>query len=148
MRLMAYRITFISIIVFFFTTCNMKQPDTNTQKQGGVVFIKTKNPEKLKVFYTQRVGCTIWLEQGGCFILQHGNLLLGFCDREEVEKEGVFTFFYLSREEVDSMYDKLKDIADGPPRDNELYKIYHFYANDPEGRTIEFQYFNHPVKEF
>lgn len=39
------------------------------------------------------------------------------------------------------MYDKCKDIALFEPKDNPLYGIYHFYAIDPEGRNIEFQYF-------
>lgn len=42
----------------------------------------------------------------------------------------------------------MKDTADAEPRENKDYKIYQFFAKDPEGRTLEFQYFMHPVKEF
>jgi histidyl-tRNA synthetase len=31
------------------------------------------------------------------------------------------------------------------PRENSKYRIYHFYARDPEGRSIEFQSFLHPI---
>jgi len=115
---------------------------------GGIVFLRTGQPGLIRDFYVNRVGCTIWLEQGGCLILQHGNMLLGFCHREEVDTEGVYTFFYTTKDAVDQKYDQMKDIADGPPRDNPQYRIYHFYGSDPEGRVIEFQYFNHPIPSF
>jgi len=35
----------------------------------------------------------------------------------------------------------LKDIALFEPKDNPDYKIYHFFAKDTEGRSIDFQYF-------
>ena len=134
--------------VCFLNACRMKEPTSDHRDLGGIVFLKTRQPDQVRDFYVDRVGCTIWLDQGGCFILQHGNLLLGFCDREEVDTSGVFTFFYTSREEVDRMYDKLHDIADDVPRDNHRFRIYHFYATDPEGRLIEFQYFNHSIPNF
>jgi hypothetical protein len=37
------------------------------------------------------------------------------------------------------------DIAYDPPKINEKYEIYHFFASDPENRVIEFQSFLHPV---
>jgi hypothetical protein len=35
--------------------------------------------------------------------------------------------------------------ADGPPRVNDRYQIYQFFAKDPEGRQLEFQAFLHPL---
>ena len=116
--------------------------------RGGIVFLRTCQPETIREFYTRKVGCELWLDQGGCFILQHGNLLLGFCQSDEADTAGVYTFFYTEREEVDKMYNSLQEIADGPPRDNPRYRIYHFYARDPEGRSIEFQWFNHDLPPF
>ena len=123
----------------------MAPSEPSTRNSGGIVFLQTRQPEIIREFYVKRVGCSVWLEQGGCFILQHGNLLLGFCDRDALDSTGVYTFFYTSRDDVDRMYERLKDISDGPPRDNARYRIYHFYSRDPEGRMIEFQYFNHPI---
>ena len=120
----------------------------NQNKPGGIVFIRTANLDTLKDFYIDRVGCTLWLDQGGCAIFQHGNMLLGFCKADEPEIEGVYTFFYTHKNQVDVMYEKFKELADGPPRDNPKYLIYHFYATDPEGRSIEFQYFQNEIKDF
>jgi hypothetical protein len=61
--------------------------------------------------------------------------------------QGMITFVYPSTEQVDEMYQKLLDIADGAPRYNERYRIYQFYAMDPEGRHLEFQAFLHPLSE-
>jgi len=43
------------------------------------------------------------------------------------------------------MHGRLADVALGPPKENPKYRIYHFYGRDPEGRSIEFQQFLHPV---
>jgi len=49
------------------------------------------------------------------------------------------------REGVDRQYQKFKSIAIASPKENKRYRIYHFYARDPDGRSIEFQYFMHPI---
>lgn len=114
---------------------------------SGIVFFRTGMLEKLKEFYTETIGCTVWLEQADCVILRHGNLIFGLCKRDKVEaaKEGLITFFYDSKRAVDSMYALLKDRAESKPTANARYKIYQFFAADPEGRKLEFQWFNDPV---
>jgi hypothetical protein len=37
------------------------------------------------------------------------------------------------------------DIANAPPRINDRYRIYQFFGRDPEGCTLEWQAFLHPV---
>lgn len=113
---------------------------------SGILFFKSKDRSRLKKFYHTKVGMNIWLEQADCTILKHGNLLLGFCDRKEPDACGMITFFYPTATEVDKMYEKLKDLAQAPPKANEKYQIYHFFAMDPEKRIIEFQAFLHPVE--
>lgn len=131
------------IIISILTSCTM-----NPDKQGGIIFFQTQNIEKLHDFYINEVGCTLWLDQGGCQIYQHGNMLFGFCQRENADLEGMITFFYTQKSTVDDMYVKFKSIATSEPKDNPKYKIYHFFATDPEGRAIEFQYFNNEIKDF
>jgi hypothetical protein len=58
----------------------------------------------------------------------------------------VITFFSETRDYVDMMYDILQDIATTTPAENLTYRIYQFYATDPEGRTLEFQSFLHDLK--
>jgi nitroreductase len=112
---------------------------------SGIAFFKTKMLAELKSFYTDSIGCDVWLEQADCALFRHGNFIFGFCQREEVDPGGMLTFFYKTREEVDLMYAKFKDIAVTEPADNDKYQIYQFFAQDPEGRMLEFQWFNHPV---
>ena len=113
---------------------------------AGIIFLKTKDRKKIVRFYQEKVGMEIWFEQADCTILKHGNLLLGFCQRDSIDKSGIITFFYQTRAEVNQMFDKFKEKADDKPCENPKYRIYHFFAHDPEGRTIEFQYFLDPVK--
>lgn len=123
--------------------------ETVGQMYGGLVFLKTKDRLALVEFYKSRIGMVGWLEQPNITILKHGNMILGFHQPQQDEitpdLSGMYTFVYPSREQVDAMYLKLKDIADAPPRVNPVYKIYQFFAKDPEGRDLEFQAFLHPL---
>lgn len=115
---------------------------------SGIVFFRTKMLDKLRAFYTEILDCRVWLEQPDCCILQHGNLLFGFCTRDEIDQNALITFFYEDRISVDEMYDVMIETADGRPRYSEEYKIYQFFAKDPEGRPLEFQFFDHPLKPY
>jgi len=112
---------------------------------AGIVFLRTAQFEAVRTFYLERVGMTVWLEQPGIAILRHGNLLVGFQRHDEHDLDGLLTFFYENREDVDAMYGKLSDIATTEPKENPVYRIYNFFAVDPEGRRIEFQQFLHSV---
>ena len=114
---------------------------------AGIVFLRTARFDAVRTFYTERVGMAVWLEQPGIAILRHGNLLIGFHCQPEADLDGLITFFYETRDEVDEMHARLHGIATGEPKENPKYGIYHFFALDPEGRKIEFQQFLHPVPE-
>jgi len=121
---------------------------TNTasiSRGGGIIFFSTQKLDRLKEFYINRLGSEVWLDQGACVILKFGNMLFAFCESQQMTKDGLITFFFKSKADVDTAYEELKDIAVSPPKENKKYAIYHFYAKDPEGRSIEFQYFMHPV---
>lgn len=108
---------------------------------SGIVFFGTKQSEALRDFYVGKVGMDVWLEQEDCTIYKHGNLLLGFCLRESLDSCGIITFYFDTKDEVDTMYDTFRQEADEEPRINEKYRIYHFFVRDPEGRLVEFQQF-------
>jgi hypothetical protein len=108
----------------------------------GIVFFRTERLEAVVAFYTETVGADVWLEQPDCTILEVDDFRFGFCDREEAETDGILTFVVDSRERVDLLYDRLHAVAD-EPRYNETYDIYRFFAEDPEGRTVEVQVFEH-----
>ncbi len=115
---------------------------------AGIVFLKTRRYEEVLRFYCERVGMTVWLKQADCTILKHGNLLLGFCERDTADTRGMVTFFYPLPADVDRMYRELSDLATSEPKLNDTYRIYHFFAQDPEGRAVEFQAFLDPVPAF
>ena len=151
-----YKIVLNIFLIISFTSSTFAQMDTvNIPKEGpdpgqkgGITFIRTAMIDTLKAFYLNEIGCELWLDQGGCAIFQHGNQLFGFCEAPKAELEGLLTFFYTNTQMVDYMYGKLRHLADAPPMKNPKYRIYHFYAHDPEGRRIEFQVFLHELPSF
>ncbi len=115
---------------------------------SGIHFMKTDDLERVKDFYTNKIGMQEWVDQGECIILKHGNMLLGFCEADGSDTDGVITFFYRTKEQVDRMYETFKERAESEPIKRESYNIYNFFAEDIEGRTIEFQTFLHPLKPY
>jgi hypothetical protein len=109
--------------------------------KSGIVFFRTHILDELSEFYTENLEAKLWLDQGGCRIFDFEGFFFGFCNREQQDLEGLLTFVYPSREEVDRVYEKVKDSADSSPKDTEAYRIYHFFGTDPEGRKFEVQYF-------
>ncbi|MFX1515778.1 MAG: VOC family protein [Promethearchaeota archaeon] len=112
---------------------------------AGIVFLKTNDLEKVKEFYIDTLGASIWVDQEDCIILKHDNFLFGFWKRGETDHGWLLTFFYRTTTEVDEIYEKIKDFAITKPVQSDKYKIYQFYAKDPEGRDIEFQTFLHEI---
>ena len=115
---------------------------------SGILFLRTRKPTDLEEFYVNRLGCEIWMVQADCRIYRHGNFLFGFCERETTDSRAMLTFIFDSRAEIDALYEKFSDRALNRPALNEKYDIYHFFARDPEERTVEFQYFNRQVTEY
>lgn len=116
-------------------------------KAGGLIFVRTLNLERITKFYCDDIGMRIYLQQPDINILQLGNLLVGFHEKDgsSCDTDSLLTFFYEDSMIVDQLYEKLKSIAITSPKENEKYKIYNFFAKDPEGRTIEFQTFLHDL---
>jgi hypothetical protein len=114
---------------------------------SGIVFFATEDEARVVEFYRERVGATVWLEQDGCTILNHDAFKFGFCERDHTDDCSIVTFYYPDREAVDAMYDELADCARGPPVENDQYDVYQFFADDPDGRTVECQTFRHDLPE-
>ena len=112
---------------------------------GGITFLKTTRLDDIVAFYTKKLGMRIWLKQTDCVILQFGNMLLGFCKRDVSDTNGILTFVYESKTEVDEIYTVLRDTCEDSPHENTTYDIYQFFARDPEGRLVECQAFLHTV---
>jgi nitroreductase len=113
---------------------------------SGIVFFATRELEALRSFYTGMVGMREWLDQGDCVILAHGNLKVGFHATGKADVDALITIVYPDRAGVDEAHTRLAAMADAPPKHNERYRIYHFFAGDPEGRRLEFQSFEHEIE--
>ena len=114
---------------------------------AGIIFLGTCDLDAVKDFYINTMGMKLWLEQAECSILKHGNLLLGFCKRDQPDTQGIITFYFDSDDEIHEFYERLKDVSEQAPKINEKYQIYHFFASDPENRRIEVQRFLHPLPD-
>jgi catechol 2,3-dioxygenase-like lactoylglutathione lyase family enzyme len=108
---------------------------------SGIVFLSTRRLDEVVRFYRSRMGMNVWIEQEDCTILRHGDLALGFCQRDHADTNGIITFWYDTEKEIDDRFKDLMDIAEGPPRRNEKYRVYHFFLRDPEERRLEVQQF-------
>jgi hypothetical protein len=113
----------------------------------GIVFFATERERRVVDFYRDRLGAEMWLDQDGCTILRQGEFRFGFCERDRTDDCGILTFYVEDRTTVDERYDDLVDCARGPPETNEQYEIYRFFAEDPDGRTVEVQTFLHPLPD-
>lgn len=112
---------------------------------SGIVFFRTEHREQCVSWYTDTVGCDVWLEQPGCTIVSFDGFRVGFCDGDQTETDGIVTFVYPDRPGVDAAHDAVGTAAREEPHYNEQYDIYQFFADDPDGRTTEFQTFCHDV---
>ena len=119
---------------------------------AGIAFVRTSDLDRIVTFYREVVGMAEWLAQPDIRILSHDNLLVGFQCADRADTDVLLTFFYPARTCVDAMYRTLSDRSGSgdaavitKPAENERYRIYTFFARDPDGRRIEFQAFLHPV---
>lgn len=115
-----------------------------------ITFLRTDNLEKTTQFYTSIMNCPLIIDQGLCRIFQiTENSFIGFCSHflEEKQDAVCLTFVCDTKEEVDNWYKKLKKegvkVKDSP-KNNLKFNIYNFFAEDPNGITLEIQVFLHP----
>src|SRR6056297_622238 len=108
-------------------------------------FYKVEDLKKTREFYQEILGCTLYKDQGLCLIYDVHNLgKIGFCTHHprQANNATCITFVYETKEEVDEMYALLKAYtAKEEPHENAKFRIYQFFAKDPNGLTLEFQVF-------
>lgn len=92
-------------------------------------------------------------DQGSCVIFRvAAGGFLGFCQHDETPEQklpshpGLILTLVLG--DVDGAYEKLTELGvetEAPPRLNEQFGIYHFFARDPDGYRLELQRFLEPL---
>jgi len=100
-----------------------------------------------------KLGMEFALDQGVCHLYRaREGSFFGFCERPStvVEEHEVVIdgpILTLVSKDVDAWFDHCVAQGvrvDGPPRLNEKYLIYHFFAFDPSGYRVEIQRFEDP----
>ena len=116
-----------------------------------ITFLQTDSLEKTADFYVNLLNCKLIVDQGQCHIYETSKgAYIGFCSHEFLDRDKntvCLTFVCDSTEEVDQWYEKLKTKGvkvKKPPAENKKFRIYNFFAEDPNGITIEIQFFLHP----
>ena len=114
-----------------------------------VTFVYSANFEEVIRFYEQSLALSLVLDQGACRIYRvAGEAFLGVCrasDNRPAEPTGIILTFVT--QELQAWHKRLVAAGvqvDGEPRENPRYRIEHFFAHDPDGRSIEFQRFLSP----
>jgi catechol 2,3-dioxygenase-like lactoylglutathione lyase family enzyme len=124
----------------------MTRPEVGRQ----ITFLRVGDLKESAGFYGDSLGLDLVLDQGGCRIYQAGqDAYLGICRSEpqsgaDRSRGVIFTFVV---EDVDGWYRYLVGQGLEPgeePQVNPEYQIYHFFVQDPDGYTLEFQRFLDP----
>jgi catechol 2,3-dioxygenase-like lactoylglutathione lyase family enzyme len=125
-----------------------EQEQTKTTFDSQIIFVPVADLARSAQFYETVLLLKPTLDQHGIKIYQVvERSFLGFCQNEAplaADDRLIFTFV---TERVDEWHTRLLAQGvptDGPPRTNERYQIYHFFARDPDGYRIEVQRFLHP----
>jgi catechol 2,3-dioxygenase-like lactoylglutathione lyase family enzyme len=120
--------------------------------RSAITFLRTSDLETTSAFYERVLGCPLILDQGGCKIYETSvnGSYLGFCSSVTPIKQPeavCLTFVVPTIDDVDAWFQVLRRnhvTIDKAPTHNATYNIYHVFATDPNGYTVELQAFLHP----
>lgn len=117
--------------------------------QQQITFVYCPDLETSARFYSETLGLPLVLDQGACRIYRVAEgAFVGVCscgEAQSVVPEGIT--ITLVSEEVDAWHAHLAAAGvpiEAPPRYNERFRIYNFFARDPAGYRIEIQRFDRP----
>ncbi len=122
---------------------------------SSVVFLPCSDIDKTCAFYHDTLHLPIAQKQGkNLYIFDTGYGYWGFCEYGDGRKilsgdQGVCLSLNLnSDEEVDQMYEHLKDICTVHkiPSLHPVFPVYSFFVKDPDGYLVEFQFIHDPVQ--
>jgi catechol 2,3-dioxygenase-like lactoylglutathione lyase family enzyme len=113
-----------------------------------ITFAPTADLAACANFYETVMLLPLVLDQDSCRIYRvAGGGYLGFCQTDSpltADERLILTFVCANVDEWHARLNAQGVTTDGPPRENEQYQIYHFFARDPDGYRIEVQRFLHP----
>ena len=113
-----------------------------------ITFLPVADLSASSAFYETALGFPLVVDQGSARIYRAvGGAFLGICQSEGALAADDRLILAFVADDVDAWHARLSAqgvATDGPPRANERYRIYHFFARDPDGYRIEIQRFMHP----
>lgn len=117
--------------------------------ESSVVFLPVTDIEQTTRFYRDMIGLSVVQEQvgGSCRIFDTGYGYLGFCQYQDKRPvlggpKGVcLSFNCHDKADVDAQYQKYHSagLASEPPGKVDLFPVYSFFMEDPDGYKVEFQ---------
>ncbi len=113
-----------------------------------ITFLPTTDLAACAHFYETIMLLPLIVDQGSCRIYQvTDGGYVGFCQNANVLPNTERIILTLVCDDVDDWYARLTTqgvTIEHAPRENTDYRIYHFFARDPEGYRLEFQHFLDP----
>ena len=115
-----------------------------TPFEQSVTFLYASCLESTHVFYSERLGLEMVLDQGPCRIYQVSpDAFVGFCNhRTPTTRDGVI--ITLVHRDIEALYERLKERGiqfEVPLRYNEGFHITQAFFRDPDGHLLELQRF-------
>ncbi|MDI9636717.1 VOC family protein [Kamptonema cortianum] len=114
----------------------------------SIIFLPTEDLGRTKAFYEGVLGLDLRLDQGTCHIYRiTGAAHIGFCTGLKSISPADSVIVTIVADNVDEIHARLVQQGvqvDDMPRVNEKFKIYHFFAKDPNGYRVEVQSFLDP----
>ncbi|MFN3684881.1 MAG: VOC family protein [Fimbriimonadaceae bacterium] len=113
-----------------------------------IAFLPTRDLEAADRFWRGVVGLELALDQGSCRIYRVADGgYLGFCASGEPPQPSGRVVLTLVTRDVEGWHRRLSEAdvpTDGEPRPNAAFRIFHFYAESPDGYRLEVQRFEDP----
>lgn len=112
---------------------------------GLITFLGTQDLEKTHDFYAGLLGLVLYKDQGVCRVYElRPGAYIGFCTHHPTVPQELSPIITLLTEDVDRVYRLLLEAGapvERPPGPNPGFRIYHFFARDPNGYKVEVQRF-------
>ena len=120
----------------------------NPHYSAAITFIPVSDLARSAEFYGGTLGLPQVLDQGGILIYRvSAGGYFGIVAKTDPIEPDQRLMLTLVTDDVDGVYARLTAagaLCDGAPRENARYRIYHFFAADPDGYRLEVQRFLHP----